>query len=72
VNPYGGVQETAAVLRNTKNSFYDIRKKAEDVLATVRTAQSASEIPGPIHFIMANLVRGGVFGSSSKTAEANG
>lgn len=72
VNPYGGVQETAAVLRNTKNSFYDIRKKAEEVLATMRGAQSVSEIPASIHFMMANLVRGGVFGSSSKTAEANG
>lgn len=72
VNPYGGVQETSAVLRNTKNSFYDIRKKAEDVLAAVRGAQSVSDIPGSIHFMMANLVRGGVFGSSSKSAEANG
>lgn len=72
VNPYGGVQETAAVLRNRKNSFYDIRKKAEEVLAAVRGAQSVSDIPGSIHFMMANLVRGGVFGSSSKTAEANG
>jgi CRISPR-associated protein Csy3 len=73
VNPYGGVQETAAVLRKpaNKNSFYDIRKKAEDVLNAVRGAQSASDIPGSIHFMMANLVRGGVFGSSSKTAEAN-
>jgi CRISPR-associated protein Csy3 len=72
VNPYGGVQETAAVLRNAKNSFYDIRKKAEEVLATVHGAKSASDIPGSIHFMMANLVRGGVFGSSSRTAEANG
>jgi CRISPR-associated protein Csy3 len=72
VNPYGGVQETAAVLRNDKNSFYDIRKKAEEVLAAVRDAQSMSDIPGKIHFMMANLVRGGVLGSSSKTAEANG
>jgi CRISPR-associated protein Csy3 len=74
VNPYGGVQETAAVLRDvkSKNSFYDIRKKAEDVLALMRTAQSRQEIPGTIHFMMANLVRGGVFGSSSKVAEANG
>jgi CRISPR-associated protein Csy3 len=72
VNPYGGVQETAAVLRREKISFYDIRKKSEEVLASIRTAQSASEIPGSIHFMMANLVRGGVFGSSNKIAEANG
>jgi CRISPR-associated protein Csy3 len=72
VNPYGGVQETAAVLRNSKNSFYDIRRKADDILAAVDSARSAADIPGTIHFMMANLVRGGVFGSSSKTAEANG
>jgi CRISPR-associated protein Csy3 len=72
VNPYGGVQETADVLRSGKNSFYDIRKKADDVLVPLRAAQSANEIPGSIHFMMANLVRGGVFGSSTKTAEANG
>ncbi|WP_313137807.1 type I-F CRISPR-associated protein Csy3 [Paracoccus jeotgali] len=73
VNPYGGVQETAAVLRKpaTKSSFYDIRKKAADILEATRSAQSADDIPGSIHFMMANLVRGGVFGSSNKTAEAS-
>lgn len=71
VNPYGGVQETAAVLRNAKNSFYDIRKKAEEVIKDVVNAQTAADIPGRIHFMMANLVRGGVYGSSSKGAEAN-
>jgi len=71
VNPYGGVQETSAVLRKPRsNSFFDIRKNAEDVLASVRIAQSASDIPGHVHFMMANLVRGGVFGSFSKTSEA--
>ncbi len=66
VNPYGGVQETSAVLRepSNRNSFYDIRKKADDVLEAARGAQSAAAIPGSIHFMMANLVRGGVFGSS--------
>lgn len=74
VNPYGGVQETADVLRDarSRNSFYDIRRKAEDVLAAVRAAQTAADIPDTTHFMMANLVRGGVFGSSSKTVEANG
>ncbi|MEI4471075.1 type I-F CRISPR-associated protein Csy3 [Frigidibacter sp. MR17.24] len=72
VNPYGGVQETADVLRRAKNSFYDIRKKADEVLAIVQAANSAEDLPGSVHFLMANLVRGGVFGSSSKAAEANG
>nr|WP_306265437.1 type I-F CRISPR-associated protein Csy3 [Pararhizobium sp. IMCC3301] len=74
VNPYGGVQETGAVLRNpkTKNSFYDIRSKATDLLEGVSAATNASEISSEAHFVMANLVRGGVFGSSSKKAEVNG
>ncbi len=71
VNPYGGVQETADVLRKEKNSFYAIRKKGDEVLETVRGADDATELPGSIHFLLANLVRGGVFGSSSKKAEAN-
>jgi CRISPR-associated protein, Csy3 family len=70
VNPYGGVQETSAVLRKPRtNSFFDIRKNAEDILASLRIAQSTSDVPGHIHFMMANLVRGGVFGSS-KSSEA--
>lgn len=71
VNPYGGVQDTSAVLREpkTKKSFYDLRKKAGKLLDGV---QDASQISGDAHFVMANLVRGGVFGSSSKKAEANG
>jgi len=74
VNPYGGVQETSDVLRHpkSKKSFYDLRKKAEQILDTVERAQSPDEISGDVHFVMANLVRGGVFGSSDKKAEANG
>lgn len=74
VNPYGGVQETSEVLRapSTKKSFYDIRAKATDVLNDIENAKNASDISPNAHFMMANLVRGGVFGSSSKKAEANG
>lgn len=72
VNPYGGVQETADVLRKAKNSFYDVRKHAQAVLDKISAAEAGAELPGDIHFLMANLVRGGVFGSSSKTAEAQG
>ncbi|MBS0981357.1 type I-F CRISPR-associated protein Csy3 [Acetobacter thailandicus] len=73
VNPYGGVQETSAVLRNpkTKCSFYDLRKDARALIEGVENAKTASEISGAAHFVMANLIRGGVFGSSSKKAEAN-
>ena len=74
VNPYGGVQETSDVLRKpkSKKSFYDLRKKAQALLENVESARSPDDISGDVHFVMANLVRGGVFGSSDKKAEANG
>lgn len=72
VNPYGGVQETSAVLRApaSKRGFYDIRKKADVLMAKVEGAQTSDEIDGDVHFFVANLVRGGVFGSSKKGEEA--
>lgn len=74
VNPYGGVQETSEILRpsKSKNSFYDIRAKANELLSEVESVGKAEDISPNAHFFMANLVRGGVFGSSSKKAEANG
>lgn len=74
VNPYAGVQETGAVLRDpkSKRSFYDLRAKAADLIGSVEAAETAEQIPGDAHFVIANLVRGGVFGSSKKKAEANG
>lgn len=74
VNPYGGVQETSAVLRDTKSkrSFYDLRAKADDLITGIEAATGPHEISGDAHFVMANLIRGGVFGASGKKAEANG
>lgn len=74
VNPYGGVQETSAVLRDpkSKRSFYDLRARAEPLLDTVEAANGPEDLTGDIHFVMANLIRGGVFGSSKKSAETNG
>lgn len=74
INPYGGVQETSAVLRNpkSKRSFYDLRAKAEDLISGIEAANSPEDISGDAHFVMANLIRGGVFGASGKKAEANG
>lgn len=71
VNPYGGVQETGAVLRHpkTKNSFYDLRKNGGALLAGVENAETAADIDPAVHFVMANLVRGGVFGLKSKKEE---
>jgi len=70
VNPYGGVQETGAVLRTTKarkgedsaKSFYRLIKEPDDLTNAIANATSADEIPGDVHFVIANLVRGGVFG----------
>ncbi len=72
VNPYGGVQETGEVLRNpkTRKGFYDLRKNAAGVMEQVERASTAADIPGDIHFIIANLVRGGVFGASKKQEAA--
>jgi CRISPR-associated protein Csy3 len=63
VNPYGGVQETGEVLRNTesKRSFYDLRRKPDALFAALERKE---QIPHDLHFIMANLVRGGVFGTA--------
>lgn len=74
VNPYGGVQETSAVLRDpkTKRSFYHLRANSETLISGIEAAKSANEISGDAHFVMANLIRGGVFGVSGKKAEANG
>ena len=70
VNPYGGVQETSAVLRNpkSKQSFFDIRKNADEMFEEVLSADNFGSISGRTHFFMANLVRGGVLGGSSKPA----
>jgi CRISPR-associated protein Csy3 len=74
VNPYGGVQETSAVLRDpkSKRSFYDLRAKADALISGLETPTLDGEISGDAHFVMANLIRGGVFGASGKKAEANG
>ena len=65
VNPYGGVQETGKPLRDkgSKISFYELRKQ-DDMLFGALADETAAEIPGDVHFVMANLVRGGVFGSA--------
>lgn len=70
VNPYGGVQETSAVLRvDTKRggldaakSFYVLRSNADTLFEAIDSASDGDSIPGDVHFVIANLVRGGVFG----------
>ena len=70
VNPYGGVQDTGAVLRaetgrgglDTAKSFYKLREKPDDLLAAVAAVAEGGTNNGDAHFFVANLVRGGVFG----------
>ena len=67
VNPYGGVQETGEVLRDfkSKKDFYALRKNALLLLENVEKASTVQDISDEVHFVMANLVRGGVFGSKN-------
>lgn len=64
-NPYGGVQNTGEILRDAKNkkSLYDLRRNP-DVMNLILSAKTVDELPKEAHFIMANLVRGGVFGAA--------
>ena len=71
VNPYGGVQETGEVLRDfkSKKDFYVLRRNAMALLENAEQANTAEDISGEVHFVMANLVRGGVFGSKNSKKE---
>ena len=71
VNPYGGVQETADVLRKSKGgsalNLYAIMGKPQLLRADVE--KPADQMSGDTHFFFANLIRGGVFSVSNKTNE---
>lgn len=69
VNPYAGDQETGKALRGAKNSFYALRKMPEALIAGARDATSPDDISDEVHFVMANLVRGGVFGAKNTKKE---
>ena len=64
VNPYAGVQETGEVLRHPSEgrSLYALRKRPDALFEGIENAQTPDDIPGEVHFVVANLVRGGVFG----------
>lgn len=68
VNPFGGIQETGEVYRRPKtNSLYDIRSDVEKIFEEARAASSMAN-GGNAHFLMANLVRGGVFNQKESQA----
>lgn len=65
VNPYGGIQEAGLTLRHqNKNapSFYDLARKPE---LMTEGGHGPDGINPNMHFFVANLIRGGVFGASS-------
>lgn len=65
VNPYAGVKADKVALRAAKSapSLYDIIKKPQPVLKSLFD----DDKPSPeTHFLVANLIRGGVFGIASK------
>lgn len=67
VNPYAGVQEAGIALRVKATGvpgFYDLRKKPDSLIAEL----DASEPSGNVLFFLANLVRGGVYGSKGDQA----
>lgn len=76
INPYGGVQETGDVLRaETKRggtdsamSFYALRSQADALFTAITNADNVQAIPNDVHFVVANLVRGGVFGQKGGEA----
>lgn len=70
VNPYGGVQETGQVLRDSKGaggakSFYALRGNPKALFDGIQAAGGSDDIPADVHFVVANLVRGGVFGQKA-------
>jgi len=66
VNPYGGVQEAGIAIRHQNKaapSFYDLTKKPELFLDDLKNGILTDNA----HFVMANLIRGGVYGISKET-----
>jgi CRISPR-associated protein Csy3 len=63
VNPYAGVTELSVALRGpNKNSFYDLLDKPDHLFRLAQTADHKNPEAGDLHFFVANLVRGGVYG----------
>jgi CRISPR-associated protein Csy3 len=62
VNGYGGIQEIGLALRTTKtgdNSFSHLQGKPAGIIESLNNGEPCNDT----HFFMANLIRGGVFGT---------
>lgn len=69
VNPYSGVQSTGEVLRlgnGAAKDFYALRSKPGKLVDDNGT------LTGDLHFVMANLVRGGVLGRADEEKKKKG
>lgn len=65
INPYAGDKQTGLALRSdakTSPTLYDIMKKPEVVIESLTSACGADEMDYSVHFLIANFIRGGVFG----------
>ncbi|MCG3726958.1 type I-F CRISPR-associated protein Csy3 [Vibrio cincinnatiensis] len=65
VNEYGADKEYVIARRHVvdKRDFYSLIRRAEEFLEVMNTS---GEIPNDVHFVMAVLVKGGVFSGASK------
>ena len=68
INAYAGDHQTFAVYRTEAdddggaNNFYYIIMNPAKTLSSLATAKSLDEVEGDVHFMIANLIRGGVYG----------
>ena len=67
VEPYGVVAQRAEAVRlpNSKNDLYSYLKDLEGLTERVATAK-AGALPAEAHYVMACLVRGGVYSGGKK------
>ncbi|MBF0261457.1 MAG: type I-F CRISPR-associated protein Csy3 [Magnetococcales bacterium] len=66
INPYGQDREASVVVRRSGGGnadFYTLLKKGIKIFAQ---SQEADQVNDDLHFVMANLVRGGVYGYGGK------
>ncbi len=74
IEPYGvdsRRQKAMRAGRNKKIDFYSFLEKIPDLTLEMKNANNADEINGNIHFVVACLIRGGVFSFSNAEKAEN-